>query len=169
MIDGIDAAQLSRLRRGATALPLPEERDQRRNAGSININTASDAALAALAASGEGGLQPFLTRIRNERCVAPFTEADIDSRLGAILGDNGRAAALAKRLAVSSNWFRVRATGRLDDVEQSAEALLQRTDGSVVFASYLPRRGPNIAGLNWDAALPVATMAGLSLSEGGGF
>lgn len=169
LIDGIDAAQLSRLRRGATALPLPEERDQRRSAGSININTASDATLAALAASGEGGLQPFLTRIRNERCVAPFTEADIDSRLGAILGDNGRAAALAKRLAVSSNWFRVRATGRLDDVEQSAEALLQRTDGSVVFASYLPRRGPNIAGLNWDAVLPVATMAGLSLSEGGGF
>ena len=70
---------------------------------------------------------------------------------------------------MSSNWFRVRATGRLDDVEQSAEALLQRTDGSVVFASYLSRRGPNIAGLNWDAALPVATMAGLSLSEGGGF
>ncbi len=169
LIDGIDAAQLARLRRGATALPLPEDRDQRRSAGSININPAGDATLAALAASGEAGLQPFLTRIKNERCIDPFTEADLDSRLTAMLGDNGQAAALGKRLAVSSDWFTVRATGRVDDVEQSAEALLLRTDGSFALASYLPRRGPNIEGLNWDAALPVATMAGLSLSEGGGF
>ena len=155
LVAGIGTEELGRLRRLVNTVDPEAE-----NAKTFNINTAP---VEVLRAFDGGSLEPFLNPILNERCREPFKSLDdLKERLeGLPASVNG------SWIHFESTWFRVRATGHVDDVYQSAEAVVARTDVGFRLLYYLPRRGPNIGGVDMSESTGIDELARFSLESGG--
>lgn len=143
LVRGFDAGVLAAIRPVATALPGGDTK--------INANTAPRAVLAALDPRLADDF--LLTRILETRALAPLTTV---ASLRAVDGMQAFSAAeLARLFTFSSNWFRVRSTGRSGAALRSVEALLYRENGISRPVYLLRRRGPNIVGADSDEAAPI--------------
>ncbi|RMF25107.1 MAG: general secretion pathway protein GspK [Deltaproteobacteria bacterium] len=129
LVSGSSAQTLVRLRRLTTVL-------EGEDALSINVNTAPLELLAAL----DPAIAPLLPVLAEERCSAPFESvSDLRERVPEWpkwLGD--------RWVRFRSDWFRIRATGIVGEVRQSAEALVHREAGTIRVVYYRARRGVNI-------------------------
>jgi len=143
LVKGFTPAIVARLRPVATVLPDP--------AIKVNINTAPPAVLAALDVRLAD--QFLVQRIVERRKTEPFTSV---ASLRALDGMQVFSESDLDRLVTfSSNYFRVRSTGESGGVLQSAEALLYRVDVRIQVLYVLTRRGPNIAGADLSAPVPI--------------
>ena len=160
----IRAADLIKLRRFATVLD-PREDD-------VNVNTAPLELLASL--HPDLADQTLLSRLHAARCVRPFADAPA---LRAALGET-RKLPFEPLLAYRSEYFRVEATGEVDEFYQSVEALLRRpypeegqpanrTEWAVTLEYYLPRRGPLIDPAMMQSPSALSEFAGESPTPGG--
>ncbi len=113
---------------------------------SININTAPIPVLRALRAVDPiMADESLINAIAAERCLSPFTStSDLANRVDGFPSrvNNDR------WLRFESSYFRVLATARVDEVYQSVEALLHRTDQGIRVVYYLARRGAVIPGVD---------------------
>ncbi len=153
LVLGMSSTELVGLRRLVNTLD-PELVD------TFNINTAP---LEVLRAFDDGSLESYIPRIESERCVAPFRSlSDLRERVPDL-----PSTLTQQWIHFASDWFRVRATGHVGDVYQSAEALLRRGDSGFHVVYYLPRRGPNIGGVDMSEATNIAELASFALQSGG--
>lgn len=113
---------------------------------SININTAPIAVLRALRSlDSVMGDESLINAIVAERCVSPFKSAD---DLRARIPQFPTRVNTERWIRFESSYFRVLATARVDEVYQSIEALLHRTDQGIRVVYYLARRGAVIPGVD---------------------
>jgi type II secretory pathway component PulK len=153
LVLGVSSTDLVGLRRLVNTLD-PEEVD------TFNINTAP---IDVLRAFDDGSLEPYIARIESERCREPFRSlGDLRERVPDL-----PTTLTAQWIHFASDWFRVRATGHVGDVYQSAEALLRRGDTGFDVVYYLPRRGPNIGGVDMSEATNITELASFALQSGG--
>jgi len=142
LVRGMDAAALARLRPFVTAHRLRGKNNE--IIQTININTAPIELLAAL----DPQMPLLVAQIHDQRCQKPFESIeDLRKRVPEIPTWLG-----ADWLHFESDLFRIRSTGSVDDVYQSVEALVRREGPSYRIVYYLPRRGPNIEGVDMSAA-----------------
>ncbi len=129
LVAGARADDLLRLRRMTTVL----EGD---DALTINVNTAPLDLLAAL----DPRIPSILPVLAQERCSTPFESIeDLRERVP------DWPEWLGKRwVHFRSDWFRIRSTGIVGEVRQSAEALVHRETNGIRVVYYLTRRGVNI-------------------------
>lgn len=127
-VRGFDAATVAKLRPYVTALPIPAS-----NQSPINVNTASDVVLAAVAAVTREEAAGLVAR----RAKKPFADrADFVTAVAAL----GRPAnAVPGDLDVKSSFYSVRIQVAQDDVRLATEALLQRDQGKVAVVWRRPR------------------------------
>jgi type II secretory pathway component PulK len=139
LVRGMDTRSLVRLHRNAVVLPDDEVE-------SININTAPLTVLRALRGLDPGmGDETMLAQLLAERCREPFSNNE--DLLARVPGFPRRVAS-DRWIHFSSSYFRVLASGAVDDVYQSAEALLHRTESGIRVVYYLARRGAVIPGVD---------------------
>jgi type II secretory pathway component PulK len=151
LVLGIGARELVALRRFTTVLEPGIDR--------VNVNTAP---LPVLQALGESVSEDVLAELHAERCKRPFVdEEDLRNRV-ADVEDTG----ILPLLAFTSNRFRVRATGRIDDVYQSVEAILAREGEKIVISYFLGRRGPNIRGVDTSQPASAEEIEALARTAG---
>jgi len=85
-------------------------------------------------------------RLIEARAMVPFARA---SALRLVPGmESFSENELDRLFSFASGWFRVRATGDVNGAMRSVEALLERESGVSKIIYLLPRRGPNIVGLD---------------------
>ena len=126
-VRGFDAATVAKLRPYVTALPPPT---------TINVNTASDLLLAALAGATESSDSTRVAALVARRAKKPF--ASVEDFRGAVAATLGGTA--HNVYDVSSGYFSVRVQVAQDDVQIATEALLQRLpDKSTVIIWRRPR------------------------------
>jgi general secretion pathway protein K len=136
LVRGFSPTVLARLRRHVTVLPNPDLK--------VNPNTASPEVLAAL--DSRLSDESLVRRLVEARRLSPFTSTEA---LRAVEGMQAFSAADIEGLfSFSTRWFRVRSTGDVDGAMRSVEALLNRESGGVRVMYLLPRRGPNIGGVD---------------------
>lgn len=136
LVRGFSPGVLARLRPFVTVLPDSDDK--------VNANTAPREVLAAMDPRLDD--QFLIGRLLDARAATPFTSA---ASMRAVSGMEALSETELERLfAFSSRWFRVRATGDVAGAMRSAEALLRRDNGSSKIVYLLPRRGPNIVGLD---------------------
>lgn len=138
LVRGMSPDVLSRLRPFATTLPEDNLR--------VNINTAPPEVLSAMDPRLDGAA---VQRIVAARASSAFARP-ASARTAAGIEDIDEAA-FDRLFAVSSGWFRVRATAEVAGALRSAEALVQRSSGQTKVVYLLPRRGPNIVGADSSA------------------
>jgi general secretion pathway protein K len=144
LVLGVGARELRELRRVATVLP---------NVKQVNVNTAPPAVLAALSEAFD---ESVLATLRAQRCAQPFLDqADLLARVPELDAPAG----VLDDLGYKSDWFRVRSTAHVGDVEQSVEAVLYRRGADVQVTYFASRRGSNVDG---------ATTAGAPSSDDAG-
>lgn len=153
LVLGISHGEMAALRRVVSTLD-PREVE------TFNVNTAPAEVLRAF---DDGALEPHLARLESERCREPFRSLEDLRR---------RMPDLPQKLSTSwihfeSDWFRVRATAHVGDVYQSVEALLRRADTGFEVVYYLPRRGPNIGGVDMSEPTTLEDVAAFALDTGG--
>ncbi len=128
LVRNVGPRDLYRLRRVAGIRDLGDTR--------ININTAPIEVLLSLhVAMDELAVAAIVDRRSEEPFTAPAQFTEIEALQGI---------PLASLVKFTSDVFRVRATGAIDGVYQSVEALIRRTSGrsSIVYST--ARRGPNV-------------------------
>jgi general secretion pathway protein K len=163
-VPGVRAADLLELRRFATVL-VPDE-------AKVNVNTAPLELLASL--HPDLADQTLLSRLQAARCTRPFADA---AALRSALGDS-RKLPYEALLTYRSEYFRVEATGEIDEFYQSVEALLRRpypaegqpgnrTEWPVTLEYYLPRRGPLIDPAAMSSQSALGEFTGESTAPGG--
>lgn len=136
LVRGFTPDTMAKLRRYVTVLPDGEQK--------LNLNTAPPELLAVY----EPRLadESLVRRLVEARSIRPFAKpasARAIPGMEAFSEDE-----LGRLFTVSSRWFRVRATGDVAGAMRSAEALLRRDNGLSSIVYLLPRRGPNIVGLD---------------------
>jgi len=136
LVRGFTPAVLARLRRFVTVLPAADVK--------VNANTAPPEVLAAM--DPRLGDTLLVQRLVDARRASPFTKAASMRLVGGMEGFSEEE--LGRLFSFSSRWFRVRSTGDVTGAMRSAEALLERNDGNSKIVYLLPRRGPNIVGLD---------------------
>src|SRR5262249_40990572 len=124
------------LRRFVTVLPEPDSK--------VNANTASAEVLRAMDPRLDD--EYLVRRILETRAVTPFAKATAMRTVGGM--EALSADEIDRMFTFSSSWFRVRSTGDVVGAMRSAEALIQRDNGVPKLVYLLPRRGPNIIGLD---------------------
>jgi general secretion pathway protein K len=130
LVLGIGARELRELRRVATVLPYTVEK--------VNVNTAPPAVLQALS---EDFNESVIAALHSQRCAKPFVDqADLTARVPELASSR-----ILSRLGYASDWFRVRSTAHVGDVQQSVEALLWRRGAAVEVTYFASRRGSNVA------------------------
>ena len=136
LVRGFAPAVLARLRRFVTVIPETDSK--------VNANTAPPEVLAAMDPRLDDEF--LVRRLVEARAASPFTTS---KEMRAVSGMEAFTANELDRLfRFSSRWFRVRATGDAGGAMRSAEALLERDGGVSKIVYLLPRRGPNIVGLD---------------------
>lgn len=136
LVRGFTPQVIARLRRYVTVLPQADVK--------VNVNTAPPEVLRAMDPRLDD--EYLVRRLVEARTTSPFTKA---TTLQALEGMSGFSAEELDRLfSFSSRWFRVRATGDVGGAMRSAEALLERDSTRSKIVYLLPRRGPNIVGLD---------------------
>ena len=136
LVRGFTPTVLARLRRFVTVLPQADSK--------VNANTAPAEVLSVVDPRLDDEF--LVRRLIEARTAQPFAKP------GAMRAVNGMEAfsddELDRLFSFSSRWFRVRATGDVGGAMRSAEALLERDGGFSKIVYLLPRRGPNIVGLD---------------------
>ncbi len=139
LVHGIGAAELAALSRITTVLPAGAPQGR-----TININTAPIEVLRAL----DPDIEPLVWSIHEERCRKPFTSPqDVQDRLSGWpekLGPQW----FENWIHYTSDFFLVRATGRVDEVYSSVEVYLRRSANGFDILRSLVQQGPNIAGID---------------------
>jgi len=136
LVRGFTPEVLARLRRFVTVLPDGEQK--------LNINTAPPEVLLVIdpRLADEG----LVKRLVEARSMVPFART---SSIRAIPGMEAFTEdELGRLFTVSTRWFRVRSTGDVAGAMRSADAVLRRDNGVSTIVYLLPRRGPNIVGLD---------------------
>lgn len=139
LVKGVEHDDLVRLQPNVATLPSDASK-------AVNINTAPRIVLRALAALDPAMAdESLLGAILSERCTAPFeSAADLNER---VPGFPGRVNT-DRWIRFDSSYFRLLATAKVDEVYQSIEALLHRTDQGIRIVYYLARRGAVIGGID---------------------
>jgi general secretion pathway protein K len=136
LIRGFTPDVLTRLRRFVTVLPDLDLK--------VNANTAPPEVLASMDPRLED--EQLVKRIVDARTAKPFAKA---ASMALVSGMESFPAEEIERLfTFQSRWFRVRSTGDVAGAMRSTEALIQRDNGQPKIVYLLPRRGPNIVGLD---------------------
>jgi general secretion pathway protein K len=136
LVRGFTPDVLAKLRRFVTVLPDGEQK--------INVNTAPAEVL--LVADPRLADEGLVKRIVAARSMAPFVRM---STLRTVPGmEVFSEEELGRLFTVATRWFRVRATGDVTGAMRSVEALFRRDGGVSTIVYLLPRRGPNIVGLD---------------------
>lgn len=136
LVRGFTADVMARLRPFVSVLPDGEQK--------VNINTAPAEVLMVLdpRLADEG----LVRRIVEARGAIPF------ARPASVRGVPGMETfsedELGRLFTVATRWFRVRSTGDVAGAMRSDDALLRRDNGVSTIVYLLPRRGPNIVGLD---------------------
>jgi general secretion pathway protein K len=154
LVRGYTPEVLVKLRRFVTVLPALDLK--------VNANTAPPEVLASMdpRLDDEG----IVKRLIDARTTKPFTKA---SSMAVVGGMEAFSAEDIDRLfTFRSAWFRVRSTGDVSGAMRSTEALVERNSGVAKIVYLLPRRGPNIVGLDSGirARLDDASFLGTSRS-----
>lgn len=143
LVKDISPVELAKLRPYATVSPGPDLK--------VNFNTAPLEVLAAM--SPALGDQAVLTRIHQARCAKPFESV---SEVRDLL-EEGMPNGFNTLFKFNSETFRIRATGAVGDAVQSVEAVVRRpyppegvrrAQWEIELLYYLPRRGPNLLGVD---------------------
>jgi len=136
LVRGFTPAVLARLRRFVTVLPQADSK--------VNVNTAPPEVLMVMDPRLDDEF--LVRRLLEARTVQAF------SKPASMRVVNGMEVfsdtELDRMFTFSSRWFRVRSTGEVGGAMRSAEALLERDSGISKIVYLLPRRGPNIVGLD---------------------
>jgi general secretion pathway protein K len=136
LVRGYTPAVLAKLRRYVTVLPQVDSK--------VNVNTAPPEVLRAMDPRLDDEF--LVRRIVEARATKAFAKPT------ELLTVDGMSVFSAQELdglfSFASRWFRVRSTGDVGGAMRSAEALLQRDNGLSKIVYLLPRRGPNIVGLD---------------------
>ena len=136
LIRGFTPPVLAKLRRFTTVLPEFGLK--------VNVNTAPPEILRVMDARLDD--ERLVKAIVDARTANPFTKM---ASLAAIPGMQVfTEQELDQLFGVSSLWFRIRATADVNGAMRSAEALVKRENGNPKIVYLLPRRGPNIVGLD---------------------
>lgn len=136
LVRGFTPDVMARIRPFVTVLPDGGQK--------LNVNTAPPEVLMVLdpRLADEG----LVKRLVTARASMPFSKA---SSVRAVPGmESFTEDELGRIFTVASRWFRVRATGDVGGAMRSADALLRRDNGVSTIVYLLPRRGPNIVGLD---------------------
>lgn len=136
LVRGFTPEVLGRLRRFVTVLPDADTR--------VNVNTAPPEVLAVV--DPRMGDSSLIRRIVEMRLATPFTSAASLRAIGGLEAFSD--VELDRLFSYASRWFRVRSTGDVDGALRSVEALLRRDNGVSKVVYLLPRRGPNIVGVD---------------------
>ncbi len=119
----------------------------------VNINTAPAAVLRTLDPRLED--ERLVAALVARRDLAPFLSHDEIAEVEG-MGAFGKGR-LRRMFTLASSHFRIRATGEVDGIYQSIEAVVHRRHGSEIEIQYwLPRRGPNIAGVDLSTRLDLS-------------
>jgi general secretion pathway protein K len=152
LVRGYTPEVLVRLRRFVTVLPQLDLK--------VNANTASPEVLASMdpRLDDEG----IVKRIIEARTTKPFAKAASMALVGGM--EAFPAEEIDRLFTFRSAWFRVRSTGDVSGAMRSTEALVERSGGVARIVYLLPRRGPNIVGLDSGirARLDDASLLGTS-------
>lgn len=136
LVRGFTPLVLAKLRRFVTVLPQADVK--------VNANTAPPEVLRAMDPRLDDEF--LVRRLVETRATSPFTKA---AAMKAVEGmDDFSTEELDRLFSYASRWFRVRSTGDVDGAMRSAEALLERDSARSKIVYLLPRRGPNIVGLD---------------------
>jgi general secretion pathway protein K len=136
LVRGFTPEVLTKLRRFVTVLPEVESK--------LNVNTAPPEVLASMDPRLDD--EALVKRLIDARTAQPFSKP---AGLAAVDGMDAFSNEEIDRLfTYSSRWFRVRSTGDVAGAMRSNEALLERDNGVSKIVYLLPRRGPNIVGLD---------------------
>jgi general secretion pathway protein K len=136
LVRGFTPDVMARLRRFVTVLSDGEEK--------LNVNTASAEVLAVY--DPRLADESLVRRIVEARSMVPFARV---ASLRAVPGMEAFSEEeLDRMFTFATRWFRVRATGDVAGAMRSADALLRRDNGVSTVVYLLPRRGPNIVGLD---------------------
>jgi type II secretory pathway component PulK len=161
LIKGMSHADIVRLRPNIATLPSDESE-------AINVNTATRVVLRALRAVDPAmGDESLISAILAERCREPFADpTDLTER---VPGFPSRLANDEDWIGFNSNHFQLLATARVDEVYQSIEALLHRTDDGIRVVYYLARRGAIIHGVDESQGAPPRELDFLGARRIGAF
>ena len=164
LVEDITPGDMAKLRPFTTVLESDDDR--------VNFNTAPLEVLAAMSpALAERGL---LTKIHQARCVRPFENL---AEVRDLLQDqtpNGFNSLFKFR----SEYFRIRATAAVGDSVQSVEALVRRpypgegerrAQWDIELLYFLPRRGPNLLGIDMTEGASLNDLRLSTPSSNGGF
>ncbi len=136
LVRGFTAEVLVKLRRFVTVLPDFDSK--------VNANTAPPEVLASMdpRLDDEG----IVKRLVDARTAKPFAKV---SSMTVVSGmETFPAEEIDRLFTFRSSWFRVRSTGDVAGAMRSTEALVERANGKPKIVYLLPRRGPNIVGLD---------------------
>ncbi|HYB97971.1 MAG TPA: type II secretion system minor pseudopilin GspK [Candidatus Limnocylindrales bacterium] len=143
LVRGYEPRVLAALRPLISALPLDDTK--------VNPNTAPGPVLRSI--DPRLADESLVSRLMERRVREPFRNA---AAMRAAEGMDAFAEGELERLfTFSSSYFRVRSTAEVDGVFQSVEALLYRENGEVFVLHLLPRRGPNIVGVDLAATARI--------------
>lgn len=160
LVKGVKHEDLIRLRPHVATLPSD-------GGNAININTAPRVLLRALRALDPAmGDESLIAAIVAERCREPFTDA---TNLTLRIPQFPERINTPDWIRFSSNYFQVLSTAKVDEVYQSVEALLHRTDQGIRVVYYLARRGPVIPGVDLSEPAPRGELDFLGARRIGAF
>jgi general secretion pathway protein K len=136
LVRGFTPEVLARLRRFVTVLPDLDLK--------VNANTAPPEVLASMdpRLDDEG----IVKRLIDARTARPFSKPASMALVGGM--EAFPLEEIERLFTFRSAWFRVRATGEVSGAMRSTEALLDRSGANPKIVYLLPRRGPNIVGLD---------------------
>lgn len=160
LLKGMTHDDLVRLRPNVATLPSDATE-------AININTAPRVVLRALRALDPAmGDESLIATILAERCSAPFGDrADLLKRIPEFPDLRN----FDRWIRFDSSYFQLLATAKVDEVYQSIEALLHRTDQGIRVVYYLARRGPVIPGVDLSEPAPNGDLDFLGARRIGAF
>lgn len=160
LVKGVEHEDLVRLNPNIATLP-PDA------GNAININTAPRVLLRALRALDPAmGDESLIATIVAERCREPFTDA---TNLALRVPQFPQRVNTDDWIRFDSSYFRVLSTAKVDDVYQSTEALLHRTNQGIRVVYYLARRGPVIPGVDLSEPAPNGDLDFLGARRIGAF
>jgi general secretion pathway protein K len=155
LVRGFTPAILTKLRHFVSVLPETTTK--------VNVNTASAEVLRSIDPKMDD--ESLVEKLIAARTAVPFTSSDGLRTTGGL--EAIPKADLDRLFSFSSDWFRVRSTGAAGDAMRSSEALLHRDNGVSTIVYLLPRRGPNIVGVDGSAPTGITDAALAGQGPGG--
>jgi type II secretory pathway component PulK len=164
LVENVSPRELAMLRPYATVSPETDS--------TVNFNTAPLEVLAAM--HRDLADQALLARIHQARCVKPFESLDEVRNVWEEI-TKGQFEAV---FTLKSERFRIRATGAVGDAVQSVEAVVRReypaegvrrAQWEIELLYYLPRRGPNLLGVDMTENASLNELRLSVPSSDGGF